>query len=125
MRLPCIPLISKAWTGVPSNTNDNRSDTSVFGFGATAIWNSNVVGSVISTSSSAATSRLDWRSMRDSLSSMLVHARFQDRQTDAIAFFTFGRVSPQESPQTKSVPLPTVHAACTVVRVGDISHAAV
>src|SRR5271157_4148591 len=57
MRLPCIPLISLGSTGLPSNTNDNRSETSVFGCGATAIWNSNVVGSVISTSSSAPTSR--------------------------------------------------------------------
>ena len=42
MRLPWVPLISMAWTGLPSNTNDNRSDTSVFGCGATAIWNSSV-----------------------------------------------------------------------------------
>src|ERR1700757_1689821 len=57
MRLPCIPLISEGSTGLPSNTNDNRSETSAFGCGATAIWNSNVDGSVISTSSSAPTSR--------------------------------------------------------------------
>jgi hypothetical protein len=42
--------------------------------------------------------------MRDSLSSMLIHAGFQDRQTDAIAYFTFGQVPPRESPQTRSVP---------------------
>src|ERR1700747_3591547 len=58
MRLTCIPLISENSTGLPSSTNDNRSETSAFGCGATAIWNSNVDGSVISTSSSAATSRL-------------------------------------------------------------------
>ena len=57
MRLPCTPLISKGWTGFPSKTNDSDSDTSVFGCGATAIWNSSVVGAVISTSSSAPTSR--------------------------------------------------------------------
>src|ERR1700726_2780344 len=57
MRLPCTPLISKGWTGLPSNLNDNDSDTSVLGCGATAIWNSNVVGAMISTSSSAPTSR--------------------------------------------------------------------
>ena len=57
MRLPCTPLISKGWTALPSSTNDNRSDTSVFGCGATAIWNSNVVGAVISISSSAPTAR--------------------------------------------------------------------
>jgi hypothetical protein len=56
---------------------------------------------------------------------MLIHPGFQGRQTDAIAFFTFGRVSARESPQTKSVPLPTVHAACSLVYTGDISHAAV
>src|ERR1700743_3944828 len=104
MRLPCIPLISKAWTGVPSNTNDNRSDTWVLGGGATAIWNSNVVGSVISTSSSAATSRLDWLSMRDSLSSMLVHARFQDRPTDAIAYLIFDRVPPRNHRRPSAFP---------------------
>src|ERR1700679_1112612 len=114
MRLPCVPLVSKALTGLPSNENDKRSDTSVFGCGATAIWNSNVVGSVISTSSSAATSPLDWWSMRDSLSSLWIHTGFHDRQTDAIAYFTFGRVSPRESPRTKSVPLPTVHVGCSV-----------
>ena len=43
MRLPCTPLISKGWMGFPSK-NDNDSDTSVFGCGATAIGNSNVVG---------------------------------------------------------------------------------
>src|ERR1700737_5322026 len=57
MRVPCIPLISEGSTGLPSSTNDNRSEHLVFGWGATAIWNSNVVGSVISTSSSAPTSR--------------------------------------------------------------------
>jgi hypothetical protein len=56
MRLPCTPLISKGWTGFPSSTNDNHSDTSVFGCGATAMWNSNSVGAVISISSSAPTS---------------------------------------------------------------------
>jgi len=55
------------------------------------------------------------RSMRDSLSSMLIHAGFQDRHTDASAYFTFGRVPPRESPQTRNVPLSTVHAACSVV----------
>jgi Family of unknown function (DUF5994) len=53
----CTSLISKSWIGFPSKTNDNDSNTSVFGCGATAIWNSNVVGAVISTSSSAPTSR--------------------------------------------------------------------
>src|ERR1700731_387396 len=57
MRLPGMPLISEYSTGLPSSTNDNRSETSAFGCGATAIWNSNVDASVISTSSSAATSR--------------------------------------------------------------------
>jgi hypothetical protein len=55
----------------------------------------------------------------------LIHAGSQDRQTDAIAHFTFGRVPPRESPQTRSVPLPTVHAGCSVGSVGNISHAAV
>ena len=42
------------------------SDTAVFGCGATAIWNSNVVGAVISTSSSAPTSRFIAPMMRRS-----------------------------------------------------------
>ena len=33
MRLPCTPLISKGWTVFPSKTNDNDSNTSVFGCG--------------------------------------------------------------------------------------------
>ena len=61
--------------GFPSKTNDNDSDTSVFGCGATAIvfgcgataiWNSNVVGAVISTSSSVPTSRFIAPMMRRS-----------------------------------------------------------
>src|SRR6185437_11183826 len=58
MRLPCTPLISKGCTFSPSKSNDNASETEVLGCGAIAIWNSNVVGAVISTSRSAATSRL-------------------------------------------------------------------
>jgi hypothetical protein len=49
--------ISRGWTGFPSSANDNRSDTSVLGCRATEIWNSSVVGAVISTSGSAPTSR--------------------------------------------------------------------
>src|ERR1700730_11750329 len=57
MRLPCAPLISNAAIGLPSSTKDNDSSTSAPGCGATAIWNSNVVGALMSTSSSALTCR--------------------------------------------------------------------
>src|SRR6478672_2421557 len=67
MRLPCVPLISKACNGFPSNMNDNDSDTWALGCGATAIWNSNSVGAVISTSSSAPTSRFIVLMMRLSI----------------------------------------------------------
>src|SRR5689334_6705666 len=58
MRLPCTPLTSSGSTFEPFKLNDRVSETEALGCGATAIWNSNVVGDVISISSSAATSRL-------------------------------------------------------------------
>ena len=57
----------QACNGFPSNTNDNDSDTWALGCGATAIWNSNSVGAVISTSSSAPTSRFIVLMMRLSI----------------------------------------------------------
>src|SRR5690349_4903591 len=59
MRLPCTPLISTGSTFEPFRSKDRVSETEALGCGATAIWNSNVVGDTISTSSSAATSRLN------------------------------------------------------------------
>jgi serine/threonine protein kinase len=58
IRLPCTPLISVGVMGFPFKTNDNDSNTWVLGCGATAIWNSSVVGAVMSTSSCAPTTRL-------------------------------------------------------------------
>ena len=68
-----------------SSTNDNDSVTSAPGCGATAIWNSRVVGAVISTSSSAPTARF-------------IATRFSDSGEQVLAVRGTAHLYPRPSP---------------------------